>query len=492
MILDNGVIRTLDPQLPLSRALAIAGDSVAGGVGVHETALASPERINLGGRTVIPGFCDAHVHFPGWALARKELRLEGARTQAEALERVRSAVASVPGGGWVRGRGWRVGEWSDAHAPTKQALDAVAPNTPVALESRDGHSLWLNSAALAGANAPEADGVLHEEAAWAFRAAHLAASEDETVTAMREALRVAASRGVTAVHDKDGHRAVPLWQRLHAQQSLTLRVWQSLPADRLSTLAALDLRAGLGDDWLRIGYVKAFLDGALGSGTAHLLDGSGIELMTTAELEDVVRQAAALDFPVAVHAIGDAANRSALDAFEATRAVWHARRLRPRIEHAQLLAPEDVPRFAELGVAASVQFSHAPADRTLAERAWPDRLAGAYAYRSLWDSGAIVVNGSDAPVEELAPLAGIRAAVLRDWLPEQALTVEEALLASTVHAAWLTGEERRRGTLIPGHLADLVVLDRDPLTIPPEELPEVQVVATMAGGRWVWNPPPWD
>jgi predicted amidohydrolase YtcJ len=491
MILDNGVIRTLDPQLPLSRALAVAGDRVAGGVGVHETALASPERVNLGGRTVIPGFCDAHVHFPGWALARKELRLEDTRTQAEALDQVRAALASVPPDGWLRGRGWRVGEWSDSEAPTKEALDAVAPDTPVALESRDGHSLWVNSAALARANAPEAGGVLHEEAAWAFRAAHLAASDDETVAAMREALRVAASRGVTAVHDKDGHRAVPLWQRLHAQQSLTLRVWQSLPADRLSALAALDLRGGLGDDWLRIGYVKAFLDGALGSGTAHLLDGTGMELMTTTELEDVIREAAALDFPVAVHAIGDAANRSALDAFQATREVWQ-RRLRPRIEHAQLLAPEDVARFAELGVAASVQFSHALADRALAERAWPDRLAGAYAYRSLWDTGALVVNGSDAPVEELDPLAGIRAAVLREWLPEQALTVEQALLASTVHAAWLTGEERRRGTLIPGHLADLVVLDRDPLTIPADELGEVEVVATMAGGRWVWNPPPWD
>jgi predicted amidohydrolase YtcJ len=492
MILDNGVIRTLDPSLPLSRALAIAGDRVAGGVGVHETALASPERVNLGGRTVIPGFCDAHVHFPGWALARKELRLEGTGTQAEALEQVRAAAAAVADGGWLRGRGWRLGEWSDADAPTREALDAAAPDVPVALESRDGHSLWVNSAALARAGAPEGTGVLHEEAAWAFRATHLKASGDETAAAMREALRLAASRGVTAVHDKDGHLAVPLWQRLHAQQSLTLRVWQSLPADRLGTLAALDLRAGLGDDWLRIGYVKAFLDGALGSGTAHLLDGSGMELMTSAELEEVIREAAALGFPVAVHAIGDAANRSALDAFEATREAWQPRRLRQRIEHAQLLAPEDIPRFGELGVAASVQFSHAPADRELAERAWPDRLSGAYAYRALWDAGALVVNGSDAPVEELDPLAGVCSAVLRAWLPEQALTVEEALLASTVHAAWLTGEERRRGTLIPGHLADLVVLDRDPLTIPPEELPEVQVVATMAGGRWVWNPPPWD
>jgi predicted amidohydrolase YtcJ len=488
MILDDGVVRTLDPQLPLSRALAIAGDRIAGGVGVHETALASPERVNLGGRCVVPGFTDAHVHFPSWALERTTLRLEGTRSLDEALVRVRDAV---PESGWLRGRGWRAAEWTDG-APTKEALDRVAPDTPVALDSRDGHSLWVNSAALAAANAPESDGLLRERAAWEFRRAHLRPSDDEYLAAMRAGLRTAAERGVTAIHDVDGGFALPLWQRLHAQQSLTLRVWQSFPVERLAELEALDLRAGLGDDMLRLGYLKAFADGALGSGTAHLLDGSGEELLTRAELEELIRRAAALDFPLAVHAIGDAANRTALDAFEATREAWQPRRLRQRIEHAQLLAPEDVPRFGELGVAASVQFSHAPTDRELAEAAWPGLLAGAYAYRSLWDAGALVVNGSDAPIEELDPLAGIRAAVQRDWLPEQALTVEEALLATCVHPGWLTGEERRRGTLVPGRLADLVVLDRDPLSIPADELTEVSVVATMVAGRWTFNPPPWD
>jgi len=230
----------------------------------------------------------------------------------------------------------------------------------------------------------------------------------------------------------------------------------------------------------------------------HWLDGSGTELMTSAELEDVIREAAALGFPLAVHAIGDAANRSALDAFEATRDAWQPRRLRPRVEHAQLLAPEDIPRFAELGVAASVQFSHAPSDRDLAERFWGERVSGAYAYRSLVDSGAVVANGSDAPIEELDPLAGIWAGVLRTlddrppWRPEQAVTVEQAFAATILAPAWLAGDERRRGRLSPGYLADLVVLDRDPLAIPPDELPEVRVVATMLGGRWVHNPPPWD
>jgi predicted amidohydrolase YtcJ len=199
-----------------------------------------------------------------------------------------------------------------------------------------------------------------------------------------------------------------------------------------------------------------------------------------------------------VHAIGDLANREALDAFEATRAAWQPLGLRPRIEHAQLLAPEDVGRFAALGVAASVQFSHAPSDRDLADRFWAEKAKGAYAYRSLLDTGALLANGSDAPIEELDPWAGICAGVLRTiderpaWHPEQRLTLEEALVATTVNPAWLARDERRRGKLLPGYLADAVILDRDPFELQPEELPSVQVVATMVGGRWVHNAPPWD
>ena len=201
---------------------------------------------------------------------------------------------------------------------------------------------------------------------------------------------------------------------------------------------------------------------------------------------------------MAVHAIGDRANRNALDAFEATRDAWQPRGLRQRIEHAQCLDPADVPRFAEIGVACSVQFTHAPSDRDLAERFWGDRLEGTYAFRSLLDSGAVVANGSDAPVEELDPLAGIRAGVLRTidgrpgWQPEQALTIEQAIVASTVTPAWLAGDERRRGRLLPGMLADLVVLSRDPFTCPPDELESVEVVSTMVGGKWVFQPPPWE
>ena len=513
MILENGVVRTLDPALPTARGLAIAGELVAGGVGTHETALPSPERVDLGGRCVAPGFNDAHVHFPTWALAQREVRLEGARSLDEALARVRDAVPSIKAGRWLLGRGWRLGDWQPAAEPTKEALDTVTGATPTALMARDSHSVWLNSAALARADGDlelpggvveldehgQPSGVLREQSCWHFRAAYIEVSDDEYVEAMRDGIKLAASRGVTAVHDKDGWLgALRFWQRLEDEGALSLRVWQSLPAEKADELTSVDVRSRLGSDRLRLGYLKAFMDGTLGSQTARMLDGGGVEITSRDALADLIRRAARAGFPVAVHAIGDRANRDALDAFEATRDAWQPLGLRQRIEHAQLLAPEDVPRFAALGIAASVQFSHAPSDRELADRLWAGKTKRAYAYRSLGDAGALLANGSDAPIEELDPLAGIRAGVLRTlddrpaWHPEQAVTVEQALEAMTLAPAWLARDERRRGKLVPGYLADLVVLDGDPVACPPEELAEVRVVATMVGGRWVHNPPPWD
>jgi predicted amidohydrolase YtcJ len=505
VILENGTVRTMDPSLPTARALAIAGDRIAGGVGTHETALASPDVVDLGGRCVVPGFSDSHVHFPSWAVGRRQVRLQDAGSLGEALERVRAGLADLRSERWVRGQGWRDADW--AEKPTKEALDAVTGDVPTALIAKDYHSLWLNSAALARANGDllvpggvveldalgEPTGVLREESAWRFKERHIETSDDEYLEAMREGLRVAASRGVTAVHDKDGWLpSVPrLWQRLDADGQLGMRVWQSLPHDRLDELAETGIAAGLGGDRLRLGYLKVFMDGTLGSQTALMLEGTGVEITSREELTDILRRGARAGWPVAVHAIGDRANRNALDAFEETRVEWSPLGLRHRIEHAQCLAAEDVARFASIGVAASVQFSHAPSDRALAERFWPDRLDGTYAFRSLLASGALVANGSDAPIEELDPWAGICAGVLRDWRPEQAVTLEQALAATTVAPAWLTGDERRRGKLLPGFLADLVVLDRDPFATPVDELPEVQVVATMLGGRWTHNSPPW-
>jgi predicted amidohydrolase YtcJ len=515
MILENGTIRTLDPSLPVAGALAIAGDRVAGGVGTHETALASPETVDLGGRCVLPGFTDSHVHFVAWALAQHEVRFEGTRSLDEAVERVRDAVSSIPPGGWLRGRGWRSGDWTPAVEPTRQVLDAVTGDVPTALTARDGHSMWLNSAALAHADGDlrvdggvvEVDesgqptGVLREESAWLFRERFVEASysEAECMAGVREGLKLAATRGVTAIHAAVTNEdrwlgGLPFFEQLDADDALTLRVWQWIPHQYVSEVTALRLRSRFGSDRLRLGALKAFMDGTLGSETALLLDGTGVRITSREELEELIRRGAETGFAVAVHAIGDRANRDALDALEATRDLWQPRGLRPRIEHAQCLAPEDVGRFAQLGIAASVQFVHATSDQDLAERIWADRVDRAYLFRSLADSGAVVANGSDAPVEELDPLTGIRAGVLRTtderppWRLEQALTLDQALHATCVAPAWLTHEERRRGKLLPGYLADLVVLSTDPH----EDLEGCEVVATMVGGRWVYNPPPWD
>ena len=511
MILENGTIRTMDEALPTTRALAVAGDRVAGGIGTTELALPSPERVDLGGRCVLPGFTDAHVHFPSWALARQQVQLETCSTLAEALDRVgRHAAATETD--WVRGGGWRTGDWQQATDPTSDDLDQVVSDRPAALTSRDGHSLWLNSKALVLASgeldavggiverdgAGNPTGVLREQAAWQFRDRFLTVDDADVRDAMAEGIRVAHARGLVAVHDKDGgQRALEHWQALAARRKLSLRVWQSLPVDRVKELQELGVRSGFGDDFLRVGYLKVFMDGALGSATAWRLDGSGTQLLERESLAEIVREAAAAGFPVAVHAIGDAANREALAGLADSRAAWNDRGLRPRIEHAQLLDPDDLPRFAELGVAASVQFSHAPTDRELADAAWPNHQ-GAYAYRSLAETGALLVNGSDAPVEPLNPWGGVCAGVNRTldsrpgWRTEQALTIQQALAATTVAAPWLEGAEHRRGRLIPGMLADLVVVDRDPFSVPAEQLPSITIVATMVGGRWVHNPPPWN
>jgi hypothetical protein len=505
MILENGLIRTLDPSLPTVSTLWIAGERIAGGVGVHETSLPSPETVDLGGRCVLPGFTDSHVHFPTWALAQRHIRLDGCTSLAEALDRIRGADQR---GTWVLGQGWRFDDWvDDSDEPSKEALDEVVPDRPAMLISKDYHGIWLNSIALAlaggdleveggvvqGDDFGRPTGLLFEQAAWRFKERYMHVPDDEYVDAMREGVKVASARGVTCIHDKDGWLgAIGLWQQLEQQGALPLRVWQSTPADRLPQLRELGLRSGVGSPLLRLGYLKAFMDGTLGSHTAWMDDDYGVVITTGEELEEIVRGGAEAGWPVGVHAIGIAANKAALDAFERSREAWQPRGLRQRIEHAQCLAHEDVARFAELGVAVSLQFTHAPSDEDLAKSYWADHLDGTYSFRSLLDSGALLANGSDAPVEELEPWAGVIAAVLDHWRADQRLTLEQALHAVCVAPAWLSHDERSRGTLVPGRYADLVVLDRDPFACETEELREVQVVATMLGGRWTHNPPPWE
>jgi predicted amidohydrolase YtcJ len=354
VILENGLIRTLDPQVPTQRALAVAGEWIAGGVGVHETALASPDVIDLGGRVVVPGFTDAHVHFPTWALAQGEVKLDGCASLEEALARLRAAPQPAEGR-WLRGYGWRSGDWHPHREPTRQDLDSITGDVPAAMIAKDYHSIWLNSSALALAGGDleveggvverdasgEPTGVLREESAWRFKERYMIWPDEEYLDAMRSGVRLANERGVTAVHDKDGWLgALRLWRQLEERGSLSLRVWQSIPYEKLDDAASIGMRSGMGSPYLRLGYLKVFMDGTLGSQTAWMLDGSGVRITSGEELADIVRRGAAAGFPVAVHAIGDRANREALDAFEQTRPLWHGK-LRQRIEHAQLLAPED-------------------------------------------------------------------------------------------------------------------------------------------------------
>ena len=447
---------------PSGDRVAIAGDKIA-------PPDAEGERIDLGGATVVPGLVDAHVHFPSWALALRELRLFGTRSVSEALERIEAADKRR---GWLRGRGWREEEWPEGERPTRAALDAVTGDVPTALRAHDGHTLWVNSAALRAAvgHAVEAtssgaagarefvddDGILREHDAWDFFDAFAAATPAETLDAVRAGISVAHAAGVTGVHDKDGARGAPeAFAALREAGELTLRVWQSVPDP----------------DPARGGYVKAFMDGALGSRTALMIGGGGMRLLGPDGLAAVIREAAAAGMPVAVHAIGDLANREALDAFEATEDLWRPLGLRHRVEHAQCVHADDIARYARLGITASVQYTHATSDREMAARLWADRLDRAYPYRQLLDAGVRLAGGSDAPVEELDPLAGLRAAA------ECGVSHDEALTSFTADPAWLEGAEDRRGALSPGYDADLVVLDGD------------RVRATMVAGRWVHGAP---
>src|SRR4051794_17807074 len=388
-----------------------SGDRVAVTGSVVGPEDADGERIDVGGARVVPGLVDAHVHFPSWALGRRELRLFGTRSRSEALERIEAA--DKPSGGWLRGRGWREEAWTEGERPTLAALDEVTGDVPTALRAHDGHTLWVNSAALDAARAstarddlaaaawaaagPSGDepGTLREHAAWEFFDASAAAPPREPLDAVRGGIPAAHAAGVTGVHDKDGGRGAPeAFAALCGEGALTLRVWQSVPDA----------------DPARGSYVKAFMDGTLGSRTALLLGGGGMRLMGPDGLAAVIRRAAAAGMPTAVHAIGNLANREALDAFEATQAEWRPLGLRHRVEHAQCVHHDDIARFARLGIAASVQYTHATSDRELAARLWSDRLDRAYPYRRLLDAGVRLAGGARAPGGGPGPPPGPRGA----------------------------------------------------------------------------------
>jgi predicted amidohydrolase YtcJ len=349
----------------------------------------------------------------------------------------------------------------------------------------------------------EPTGILQENAAALVREIVPQPTLQGVIAACKRGLANAHRVGLTGIHNCEGQQALAAFQELHRRGELTMRVLMHIPAGNLEAAVALGLRDGFGDEWVRVYGVKAFSDGALGSRSAWMLapfeddrTNTGIPTITPSALNELVQVANGAGLSVAVHAIGDAANRAVLDAIAAAQAPAGAC-LRNRIEHVQLLHPDDIPRLAQIGVIASMQPIHATSDIEIADLHWGERAAGGYAWRSLLDSGAKLAFGSDAPVEDISPLLGIHAAVTRrradgfpqaeGWYPEQRLTVSEAAHAYTMGAAYASGEEAIKGSLTAGKLADLVVLDQDIFQIDPMDIPCTQVLATMVGGKFVYQ-----
>jgi len=523
MILFNGRIHTMDTRQPIVEAVAICdGKFVA--VGRHEEVLnlagADVERIPLDGRTVVPGLIDSHIHFLQFALGLDRVDLEGVPSLAVCVEKVRERIERTERGGWIVGRGWNYNPWPEGRFPRKDDLDPISPVHPVVLSSKDGHLLWVNSKALEAGGidrntsdpsggeierdaSGEPTGLIKENAGGAIWKVVPLPSEQERLEALRSALPIAYSKGLTGLHVPEGRDSWSAFQRLREEGALGLRVLMMIPAFGLDDAIGLGLRSGFGDAWLRIGPVKLFVDGALGGQTAAMIapyegdpDNSGILTMTEEEFGEVVARASAAGINVAVHAIGDRATRMVLDAVEASQRIIRAHRLRPRIEHAQLLRACDFGRLAELGVIASMQPIHATSDWRMADRHWGKRGKWAYAWRSVLKAGGRLAFGSDCPVETLDPLKGIYAAVTRKeengrpeggWYPEQCLTVEEAVRAYTMGAAFAAGEEAIKGSIAMGKAADLVVLSEDIFSDPPERILETKVEMTMVGGEIVYR-----
>lgn len=518
LLFERGTIWTGDPGRPRATALAVERGWI---VAVGDTADlrdAFPDfaRVSLEGCAVLPAFTDSHIHFAALGLALRQVELRACRSLADAVNAVASAARTAAPGEWIRGRGWDKNLWPEGRFPRKDDLDPVTADHPTVLHSKDGHAVWANSLALARAGITRATpdpegGTIGRDAATGDptgllteRAVHplLALAGRPSPEALEEAIRDAADAahraGIAGVHVMEGGDVLSAFQRLRARGALGVRVCMMIPEDALDAAIALGLRSGFGDAMVRLGGVKIFADGALGSQTASLLDpyegqpeNYGVVVRTRAQLHALVLRAAAHGMAAVIHAIGDRANRWALDAIDAARPETIRWGLRHRIEHVQLLHPQDLPRLAALGVIASMQPIHCTQDRDIADRYWGGRSRYAYAFRSLLHSGARLTFGSDAPVETLDVLAGIHAAVTRKrrdephhpaWHPEEALTVEDAVRAYTDGPAYAAGEEAIKGRLAPGCVADFVALSEDPLAVPPDRLPDIRVMLTVVGG----------
>lgn len=522
-LIYNARIYTQDTANPQASAIAIAGERIVA-VGAEAAARAAvpadAPATDAGGRAILPGLIDAHFHAELYALSLTAIHAETA-TLAECLERVRAAAMRTPPGQWLTGHGWNQNVWGGF--PSAADLDAVAPQHPVYLQAKSAHAGWANTLALRAANIHAAtpnppNGVIQRtadgtptgilfEGAMALVSACVPAPQVGQLAGHFRAMQDRLLRlGVTGVHDFDGRRSLAAWQVLREHGDLSMRVTKTLRAAYLDDAIQIGLRSGFGDDWIRLGNVKVFLDGALGPRTARMVepylgepDNYGLAVTDPEDFYELASRAAANGLAMTVHAIGDRANRDLLNAYARLRAEEAGRQqapLRHRAEHVQLLHPADFNRLGELHIIASMQPVHATSDMDMANAYWGERCAGAYAWRTQLNAGATLAFGSDAPIEEPNPFWGIHAAVTRrrrtgdpgpaGWYPDQRLTVAEAVRAYTLGAAYAGYAEQRLGSLAPGKLADLIVLDRDIYAIDPMDIADTQVLGSMTGGQWRW------
>ncbi len=479
---------------------------------------ADVEQIDCGGRLLVPGFVDGHAHLLNTGMAMSSVDLKGVPSVAAAVERVKERAEATPPGRWIRGAGWDQHAWPGTRFPNRQQLDVGTAGCPTVLTHTSGHCVWVNSAALRAAGITretqspiggeiqsdedgEPTGVLFDNAAELVYAAMPAVAQQDRIAALSEAIRDAQTLGVTGAHAMDvGRGELRALQTLHNQRELRFRTRAFLTARRLGDWVG-STRTGDGDDLLGIGGVKFFSDGALGSLTAWMLEpyeGSanvGFPLVPPDELEQQVRRCLTAGLAPAIHAIGDRANGQVLDILERTRSVSPS--LPRRIEHAQLLRLEDVPRFGQLGVTASIQPIHATQDMGKVDSFWGQRGRGAYAFATLAAAGANLAFGSDSPVETIDPLSGLHAAVTRrsaegepqdGWYPAERLDLRQALTAYATGCARAVGEQSWLGRIGVGYRADAVLLSEDILALDdPMRILDARVDMTIVDGEIVYG-----
>ncbi len=523
LVVSGARIWTGDRDAPWAEAIASRGDTI---VAVGTRLEIAPyvgentEVIAADGTLLVPGFIDTHVHFATGGFGLASVKLRDAATPGEFTRRIGDFAAGLEDGEWVLNGTWDHENWG-GELPRREWIDAVTPANPVWVMRLDGHMALANSLALdlAGVDADTPDveggdivrdaagrptGVLKDNAMSLVERAVPPPSEAQLDRAIEAAMRHVAAQGVTTVHDMAAWPSLAAYRRAHERNAMITRVYSVVPLADWRRLADEVRERGRGDEWLKIGGLKGFMDGSLGSHTAAFLepftdapDDSGFLINSLADMRSWIGDADAAGLQVMVHAIGDRAIRDLLDIYVEVADENGPRDRRFRIEHAQHIHPDDIARFAAQDVIASMQPYHAIDDGRWADRViGPERALTTYAFRSLHDAGARLAFGSDWFVAPAKPLEGIYAAVTRrtldgahpdGWVPSQKISVEEALHAYTTGAAYASFEEDSKGQLAPGMLADFVVLDRDLFTIEPEEIRDVRVLRTVAGGRTVYE-----